>query len=73
MVYKLTKVYKNGTWHQCAQKFFPLHTKTQNYHLKYPNAKCHNLKEKLNLNELLMLTNRIILAISGRDNVSHLV
>ena len=42
------------------KNIFPLHPKTQNYHLKYPNV-------LLSLNKLLMLTNSIILAMNGRN------
>jgi hypothetical protein len=43
------------------QNIFPLHTKMQDYHLKYPNVlpKCHN-KDIFSLKKLLMLTNGII-------------
>ena len=34
----LTKVYLNDTWHWYAQDYFPLRTKTKDYHLKYPNV-----------------------------------
>ena len=39
MVYKLTKVYTNDTLAiGLLKNIFSLYTKTQDYHLKYPNA-----------------------------------
>ena len=64
MVYKLPKVFINDTCHYCAPKISPLHTKTQDYHLKYPNMLLyfHNV-DIFSLKKLLMLMHIIIILI----------
>ena len=51
---------------------FPLHTKMQDGHLKYPKyaiLKCHNVIKNLHLKKLLMLTNSILLEINKCDTL----
>jgi hypothetical protein len=50
---------------------FPLHTRTQNYHLKYPNV-LDIIMYIFSLQKLLMLRNIIVLAISGHDTLRPL-
>ena len=53
----------------------PLHTKTQNYHCRYPSVlynTCHDVKEKIHLKIFLVLIYSIILPISGRDTFETL-
>jgi len=46
---------------------FPLHTKTQNYHTNVSQYATLNSVNKFSLEEVLMLTNNIILASSRHD------
>ena len=48
---------------------FPLHTKMQNYQFEYPN--CHVVND-FHFKKLLMLTNKIVLAINRHDTLRPL-
>jgi hypothetical protein len=51
------------------KSIFPLHTKTQDYHLSIQTcySKCHNVD--ISLKEVTMLMKGVIFAISGRDTL----
>ena len=51
---------------------FPLHTNTQNYHLKYPNVLHQMSYIYSHFKKSLMLKNAIILAISKHDSLRPL-
>jgi hypothetical protein len=49
-----------------------LHTKTQNYNINYPNVLHYPNLHNFHYKKLRMLTNNIILGISGHDTLKSL-
>jgi len=71
MVYKSTKIFTIDTCHEYAQKFFLLHTKTQDYHLKYPNVPLWILKCRLLLFFILFFPLKEDTYVNERNHIDN--